>query len=129
MADVIFNRKYIQSYHDGKVLPCRFQKYEDCGYLPIPLLLDYLEKRKKERSIIPSELKQLLQKLNESNICMIDFSKNGLLAALADADFGDKYVNRAGNPFEFASEASLFEYDDWWDRCELSESLQEISWV
>lgn len=129
MADVIFNRKDLQSFCDGKELSDRFQNYEDCGYLPIPLLLDFLEKRKKECSIIPSDLKKLLPKLKESDICMIEFSKGGLLSALADSDFGEKFVNRVGNPFEFASEASLYEYEDWWDRSELIDSLREITWA
>ena len=128
MADVIINRKELQSLYAGKELASRFLEYRDCGYLPIPLLLDFVEKRKKGSGIIPSELKKLLPKLKECNICLIEFSKNGLLSALADSDFERKYINRMGNPFEFASEASLYEYDEWWDKNELIDSLQEISW-
>ena len=113
MADVIINKKELQSLYAGKELPSRFLEYRDCGYLPIPLLLDFIEKRKKGSGIIPSELKNILPKLKECNICLIEFSKNGLISALADSDFGKKYINRVGNPFEFASEASLYEYDEW----------------
>lgn len=129
MADVIFNRKDLQLLQEGKALTIRFQKYEDYGYLPIPLILDYFEKSKKGSGIIPSELKKLLLRLQDVNIILIELSKSGLLSALTDNEFEGKYVNRVGNPFEFASEACLYEYEGWWDRCELLDSLQEITWV
>lgn len=128
MADVIFSRKDIQTLQEGKGVAPRYQKYMDLGYLPLPLLLDYLEKNKKSRGILPSELEQVLPCLNENGINLITLTAKGLCSALLDQDFSEKYVNRGGNPFEFAAEACVYECDTWWNKKELLDSLSEISW-
>lgn len=128
MADVIFGRKDLQALQEGKHVAPRYQECLDLGYLPIPLLLDYLEKNKKSRGTLPADLKQVLPRCEENGINLIPLSTNGLCAALSDPDFSERYVNREGNPFEFATEGCIYEYDSWWDRKELLSSLQEISW-
>jgi hypothetical protein len=128
MADVIFSRKDLQALQDGKGVATRYQEYLDMGYLPIPLLLDYLEKNKKSHGSLHTELKQVLPRCEENGISLIPLSANGLCTALSDPDFSEKYVNREGNPFELSTEACVYEYDMWWDRKELLSSLQEISW-
>lgn len=128
MADVIFDRKELQSFHNGKGLHDRYKNCEDMGFLPVPLLIDYIEKRKKDRNIMPSELKGLVDKVLDSEINLIELSGKGLLAALGDGDFVGKYVNKVGNPFEFSCAAATYEIDGWWDRDELIESLCKIPW-
>ena len=44
MADVIFSRKDIRALQEGKDVASRYKECLDIGYLPIPLLLDYMEK-------------------------------------------------------------------------------------
>jgi len=128
MADVIFSRKDIQTLQEGKGVAPRYQKCLDLGYLPFPLLLDHLEKNKKSRGSLPAELKQVLPRFDQNGIILIAMTAKGICSALSDPDFSEKYVNREGNPFEFSTEACVYEYDAWWDRKELLDSLQDISW-
>ena len=128
MADVIFSRKDIQSLQEGKDVASRYRECLDIGYLPIPLLLDYMEKKKKSGRILPAQLKQILPRFDENGITQIALTAVGLCSAISDPDFSDKYLNREGNPFEFATEACVYECDMWWDRKELLVSLQDISW-
>lgn len=128
MADVIFNRKDILSLQEGKDVASRYKECLDIGFLPIPLLLDYMEKKKKSGGMLPAQLKQVLPRIEENGINLIALTAAGLCSAFSDPDFSDKYLNREGNPFEFATEACVYEYDLWWDRKELLASLQDISW-
>lgn len=128
MADVIFSRKDIQVLQEGKDVASRYKEYLDIGFLPIPLLLDYMEKQKKNGGTLPAKLKQLMPRFDEYGITLISLTTAGLCSAFSDPDFSDKYLNREGNPFEFATEACVYEFDKWWDRNELLVSLQELSW-
>lgn len=128
MADVIFNRKDIQSLQEGKDVASRYRNYLDIGYLPIPLLLDHMEKKKKNGGTLPAQLKKVLSRFEENGITKIALTAAGLCSAISDPDFTEKYLNKEGNPFKFATEACLYEYDMWWDRKELLVSLQDISW-
>lgn len=56
-------------------------------------------------------------------------SRFGLYEAMNDPDFSNKYINRTGNPFEFATEACIYENDGWWDFDELLESFMELLWA
>lgn len=128
MADVIFSRKDIRALQEGKDVASRYKECLDIGYLPIPLLLDYMEKKKKNDGILPVQLKQVLSRFEENGITSIALTATGLCSAFSDPNFLNKYLNREGNPFEFATEACVYEYDMWWDRKELLVSLQDISW-
>ena len=128
MADVIFSRKDFQSLQEGKDVSSRYRDFLDIGYLPIPLLLDCLEKKKKSSGMLPAQLKQVLHRLNENGIIQIALTAAGLCSAFSDPDFSDKYLSREVNPFEFATEACVYECDMWWDRRELLVSLRDVSW-
>ena len=128
MADVIFSRKDIRALQEGKDVASRYKDCLDIGFLPIPLLLDYIEKKKKSGGLLPAQLKHVLSRINENGITPIALTAAGLCSAFSDPDFSGKYLNREGNPFEFATVACVYEYDMWWDRKELLISLQDISW-
>ena len=128
MADVIFSRKEIQSLQEGKDVSSLYRDCIDIGYLPIPLLLDCLEKEKKSGGMLPAQLKQVMPRFDKNAITLIALTAAGLCSAFEDPDFSDKYLNREGNPFEFATEACVYEYDLWWDRKELLLSIQDVSW-
>jgi len=127
MADVILNRTEILSIMEGEDVDERFSKYIDIGFLPVSLAIDVIEKEKKRGIKTPLGMKKIVDRLPDC-INMIPLSIHGLNKALTDDDFADKYIDRTGNPIEFATEASVYEIDGWWNRVELLESLADLSW-
>ena len=127
MADVIVNRKELQTIMRGGAINARYTEYKDLAFMPIPLFIDVIEKEKKGRSLMPSELKKQIDDLPEC-LNAIPLSCHGLLEAMNDDDFAAKYVNRVGNPIEFAAEACVYEYEGWWEKVDLLESFKELSW-
>lgn len=127
MADVILNRRELKSIMQGGALSQRYSEYIDFAYLPASLAIDVIEKEKKESNTMPSILQQHLSNLKEG-VFIIPLSSQGLLGAMKDPEFSEKYINREGNPIEFATEASIYEFDGWWDKVELMESYNELSW-
>lgn len=127
MADVIVNRKELQTLIRGGVINARYTEYKDLAFMPVPLVIDVIEKEKKGGIMMPSELKNRIGDLPEC-LNAIALSSHGLIEAMNDDDFAAKYVNRVGNPIEFATEACVYECEDWWDRTEMLESFRELSW-
>lgn len=128
MADVILNRKEIQTILDGGTIGEQYANCVDSAYLPVALAIDMVEKNKKGGVKTPSEMKKLIQDVPDS-VTLIPLSTSGLVKAINDQDFFSKHVNKLGNPLAFATEASLFEYEGCWDRNELLESFQNLSWT
>lgn len=126
MADVIISRKDIQSIIDGVQLSHHYVNYIDVAFMPIPLAIDAIEKGKKG-TMMPLNLKKLINCL-PVYVNVIPLSTRGLSDALCDSEFSEKYINRAGNPFEFVTEACLYEYEGWWEMTEMMESFMELSW-
>lgn len=93
--------------------------------LPVPYLLNIIEKRRKEANCSPSEIREAIVKSKEY-ACDIPLSSEGLFNALNDEEFNAN-INNKDNPFKIATAASLFEYWDE-DIYELQESFKEIIW-
>ncbi len=127
MAYVIVNRKELQALMRDGIVNERYANYQDSAFLPVSLAIDVIEKEKKGGTLMPSEFKKRLEGLPEC-VNTIPLSSHGLIKAMNDEDFVAKYVNRIGNPIEFATEASVYEYEEWWDKAELLESFKELSW-
>lgn len=127
MAYVILNRKELQVLLRDGIINARYTNYLDSAFMPVPLAIDVIEKEKKGGTLMPSELKKRLDGLPEC-LNTIPLSSHGLIKAMNDEDFAAKYVNRIGNPIEFATEASVYEYEECWDKAELLESFKELSW-
>lgn len=127
MADVIVNRKELQTIMRGGTINARYAEYKDLAFMPVPLVIDVIEKEKKDGTMMPSELKK---RIDEFPGCVyaIPLSSLGLIEAMNDDDFAAKYVNRVGNPIEFATEACVYESECWWDKTEMLESFKELSW-
>ena len=128
MADVILNRKEIKSVLIEGKIDSRYLDCTDLAYLPATLLINVIEKEKKNAHQYPSKLKSFIERIPEA-VTMIPLSCRGLSESLKETDFCKKYVNRVGNPFAFATEASIFEEEFCWDRKELLESFQELTWI
>ena len=128
MADVILNRKEIQAILDDGSIGVQYTNCADTAYLPVSLAVDVIEKNKKNGSKYPSELKHLIDGI-PSVVTLIPLSPKGLSEAINDQDFCNKYVNSLGNPIAFATEASIYEYEGCWDRNEMIQSFQELSWT
>lgn len=128
MADIILNRKVIQSIMESEQIDVRYANFVDNAFLPVPLAIDVIEKEKKIGTKLPSEINNLIIHLPDC-VNAIPLSQIGLYEALNDDDFSSKYLNRNGNPIEFATEACAYEYDGWWDRDDLLNSFQDLSWI
>lgn len=128
MADVVLSRKEILSILGAGQIDTKYSNFEDSAFLPVPLSIDILEKEKKGVNKTPSNLKRMFHCLPEC-VNVIPLSPRGLYNAMNDQDFSEKYKNRTGNPIEFATEACAYEIEGWWDRNELLESIQELSWM
>ena len=124
MADVIVNRKELQTIMRGGSINSRYAEYKDFAFLPVPLII---EKEKKGGTMMPSELKNWIDVFPEC-VNAIPLSSHGLIEAMNDDDFAAKYVNRVGNPIELSTEACVYECEGWWDKTEMLESFREISW-
>lgn len=127
MADVFLSRKDILSIMDKGRVNERYMKYEDSAFLPIILAMDVIEREKKKEIKTPADLKVLFDKMPEC-VNTIPLSAGGLCEAMSDKDFAKKYINRKGNPFEFATEATAYEYNEWWDRVDILDSFMDLSW-
>lgn len=127
MAHVIVKRKELQSILQGGTINTRYVEYKDIAFLPVPLAIDVIEKEKKGGALLPSNLKKLTDQLPEC-ISTIPLNSQGLIYAINDEDFAAKYVNRTGNPIEFAAEACIYAGDGWWEKDELLESFRELLW-
>lgn len=127
MADVIVNRKELQTIMRSGIINSMYAEYKDFAFMPIPLVIDAIEKEKKAGTMMYSELKNRIGDFPEC-VNAIPLSSHGLIQAMNDDDFAAKYVNRVGNPIEFATEACVYECEGWWDKTEMLESFREISW-
>lgn len=128
MADVVLSRKEILSILKAGQIDARYSNLEDSAFLPVPLSIDIIEKEKKGGNKTPLGLKRMFHCLPEC-VNVIPLSSRGLYNAMNDQNFSEKYKNRTGNPIEFATEASAYEIEGWWDRNELLESIQGLSWM
>ena len=128
MADVLLNRKELSAIMEDGRIDTRYLDCVDIGFVPIPFAIDVMEKEKKGKSRVPSDIKRLIN-LMPKCVNTIPLSQKGLYEAMSNQDFLNKYTNRVGNPAEFATEASLYEYEGWWDRTELLDSFHELSWI
>ena len=128
MSDVVLSRKETLSILEAGQIDARYSNFEDSAFLPVSLSIDIIEKEKKGGDKTPSSLKRMFQCLPEC-VNVIPLSPRGLYNAMNDQDFLEKYKNRTGNPIEFATEASAYEIEGWWDRNELLESIRGLSWM
>lgn len=128
MADTILSKKQILAILENGQINARFSNYVDMAFLPIPLAIDVIEREKKRGAKTPADLKKLFGSMPEC-VNAMPLSRYGLYEAMNDSDFSNKYLNRTGNPFEFATEACIYENDSWWDCGELFESIKVLSWV
>ena len=128
MADVVLSRREIQLIMENGQIDAKYSNYTNAAFIPVPLSIDVIEKGKKTETKIPSTLKQLIYNKPDS-VNMIPLSPIGLYKAMNDDSFSRKYINRCGNPFELATEACVYEYEEWWDQAELKDSISELPWT
>lgn len=128
MADAILSKKEILSIMENGQINNRFSNYLDMAFLPTPLAIDVIEREKKNGTKTPSDLKKLFDYM-PACVNVMSLSQFCLYDAMNDSDFSNKYINRTGHPFEFATEACIYDKDGWWDCDELIESIMELSWV
>lgn len=128
MADTILSKKDILAILENGQINARFSNYVDTAFLPIPLAVDVIEREKKRGKKTPAGLKKFFENIPEC-VCLMSLSQSILYEAMNEPDFSKKYINKKGNPFEFATEACIYEKDSWWDCGELLESFKDLSWM
>lgn len=128
MGYCITNRKDIEDLLDKQILSDSYKEYIDYPFLPIGLLVDELEKRKKKDSVLPCQLIDRVENLPEQ-VLAIPLTSQSLIKALQNEEFVGKFVSSKSNPFALISETCMF--DDsvtWADTDELLGSLHQIEW-
>lgn len=128
MGYCILSRKEIADLLDKQKISEAYKSYMDFPFLPVGLLVDELEKRKKKAKL-PQQLIELVDKIPEQ-VLNISLTRNNLVKALNDEEFSDKFVSSKSNPFALMSEVCLFDDSvSWADKYELQESLHKIEWL
>lgn len=128
MGYCITNRKEIEDLLDKQKLCDAYQNYVDYPFLPVGLLVDELEKRKKKDSVLPCQLIDKVDKI-PNQILTVPLTAQALANALQNDEFVEKFVSSKTNPFALISETCM--YDDsvsWADKDELFGSLHQIEW-
>jgi len=128
MADVILNRKEIKTLFAGGTIGTQYLDCTDVAYLPFVLVIDVIEKNKKNGTQCPGELKSLINRIPEF-VTLIPLSSHGLSEALKDSSFCSECISSFENPFAIATKASVYEEEYCWDRTELLKSFQELAWI
>lgn len=128
MGCCITSRKDIGDLLDKQKLNDAYEKYVDYPFLPVGLLVDELEKRKKRGAVLPRQLIDKIENLPEQVIA-VPLTSYALAKAFQNEDFVEKRLSSKSNPFALISEVCL--YDDsvcWADSEDLLESLHQIEW-
>lgn len=130
MKFCITNRKEIGNLIDKSTISDLYSEYKAYPFLPVGLLIDELEKRKKKGQLLPQQMIEKLEQFPQQ-ITTISLTGKSLESALKDEEFNKKFVSSQSNPFALISEVCL--YDDsvksWVDGDELVESLHQIQWI
>lgn len=129
MGYCVLNRKEIDDLLDKRRVSEAYVNYEDYPFLPIGLLVDELEKRKKKGSTLPQHLVDNIENIPEQ-VLAVPLTSQALAKALQDDNFVEQFVNSQSNPFALISETCLFDDSvSWTDKEELLNSLHQIEWL
>lgn len=129
MGFCITNRKELEDLLDKQKLSEAYRNYVDYPFLPVGLLVDELEKRKKKESVLPIQLIDKVDRLPDQ-VFAVPLTSQSLIRALQNDEFVEKFVSSKTNPFALISETCM--YDDsvsWADTNELLGSLHQIEWL
>lgn len=129
MRFCITSRKDIGDLLDRQKLNDAYERYVDYPFLPVGLLVDELEKRKKKGSVLPRQLIDRVEKIPDQVIA-VPLTSCALTKAFQNEVFVEKYLSSKSNPFALISEVCL--YDDsvcWADSEDLLDSLHQIEWL
>lgn len=128
MGYCVFSRRDIADLFDKQKINDAYKQYVDYPFLPIGLLVDELEKRKK-KEMLPQQLINQLEAIPEQ-VFHIPLTPHNLVKALQTDEFSNQFVSSQSNPFEVMSEVCLFDDSvDWAEKNELYESLHQIEWL
>lgn len=129
MGYCVLSRKEIADLFDKQKIGVAYVNYIDYPFLPIGLLVDELEKRKK-KSVLPQQLIGYIKKM-PAQVFHISLNSRNLVEALQDEEIANQFVSSQSNPFAFMSEVGLFDdsVSSWADQRELRESLHQIEWL
>ena len=126
MGYCITNRKDIEDLLDKQILSDSYRNYIDYPFLPVGLLIDELEKRKKKDSVLPCQLIDRVESLPEQ-VLAVPLTTQSLIKALQNDEFVEKFVSSKSNPFALISETCMFDDSvSWADTDELLGSLHQI---
>lgn len=129
MGYCITNRKDIEDLLDKQILSDSYRNYIDYPFLPVGLLIDELEKRKKKDSVLPCQLIDRVESLPEQ-VLAVPLTTQSLIKALQNDEFVEKFVSSKSNPFALISETCMFDDSvSWADTDELLGSLHQIEWL
>lgn len=129
MGYCITNRKDIEDLLDKQILSDSYRNYIDYPFLPVGLLIDELEKRKKKDSVLPCQLIDRVESLPEQ-VLAVPLTTQSLIKALQNDEFVEKFVSSKSNPFALISETCMFDDSvSWTDTDELLGSLHQIEWL
>ena len=124
----MFNRKDLADLFEKQKIDEAYKKYIDYPFLPVGLLVDELEKRKK-KDTLPQQLIDFVNGMPEQ-VLPIPLTSHDLVKALQNEEFSNRYVSSQSNPFALISEVCLFDDSvEWTEKNELYESLHQIEWL
>jgi hypothetical protein len=128
MGFCVFNRKDLADLFEKQKIDEAYKKYIDYPFLPVGLLVDELEKRKK-KDTLPQQLIDFVNGMPEQ-VLPIPLTSHDLVKALQNEEFSNRYVSSQSNPFALISEVCLFDDSvEWTEKNELYESLHQIEWL
>lgn len=129
MGYCILNRKEIDDLLDKQRVSETYISYLDFPFLPVGLLVDELEKRKKKGTILPQNLIDKIENIPKQ-VLTVPLTSQSLAKALQDDCFVNRFVSTQSNPFALISETCLFDDSvSWTDKEELLNSLHQIEWL
>lgn len=119
--DNIFSKQSVDDFiHDNQTI----------YYLSIPVLIFYIESRRKSTSLI-AEMRGFMAAIQlgiEHNMVPIELSVECFKSALADKEYVANCVSRRLNPYWLSAYTSLLYGDCWWECTDL-ESFIDITFL
>lgn len=130
MKSAIFSHKHFDIYIKDDDESSLEYLQDSYIFLPIPYLINLIEKKKKTEYILPSSIKNVVSNLKEKDdVFPLSMTKECLEKALLDEDFQDNYISKKMNPIKLSAYISIkHNYECWGDVDELIENINSINW-
>lgn len=128
MATILANKSLLSSPLGEDFHNSNLERGVDYAFLPIPYLIFIVESTKKRETLTIDQLKMAINNAID-RFPVIELSSKAICSFLDNDSLYETYVSSQGNPFEFATKASLYDDCFWGDIGELQENIDDsIVW-